>query len=150
MDISDIEDTYVYNIRQCYSNAGTLQTQFTIALSNLPWKPEFAILREVHSQSSLTTDGNIYTLQEQNISPVGMLCTFPLRASFSPQTVFALKKPFQNLQFQINQIDTASGGGVLPVSAIANSAFLSIQLEFVKMRPKVKAPGDSLTVRAPV
>jgi len=134
MNLADIEDIFNLNIKRCISNAGTLALAWTEPVNNIPFQPEFCIVRSITLNSDQNNTGEVYVVQSSLLNKP--LVAIQPNDSLAPQTTIAMKKFFQSIEFSVSEISTTNT--LITPAALAGTWFLSIDLDFIKLRKRTQ------------
>lgn len=137
MDLSNITNTKTITLTNCLVNNGTLTAVWRTNV-NLPFKPDFAIIRDVVFNTTQAADKTVYVVQSDlSADP---LFSFPGTASgFSKSigNIIKLGSMFNSISCQIMEIDTT--GKLIPTTVMGGGgvfAYISITIDLVQLKNK--------------
>ncbi len=151
IDINQIDDIYNLTVPVCLASTTVagLFLNWQTNITNMYFQPDICVVRQImYNTSNAVASSNIYVIgSDLNGGFIGTFAEMftPANASqyaviAQPQTTIRIKKPVENIKFQIYQISNDGLNRIIPVTGITSSqnAFLTLSLDFIKLKDSNK------------
>ena len=135
MNLSEIEFCRSVVIPANIVTGGTLKSTWNFSINNLGFIPDYAILTSVHSVTAVPTEYQ-FVITCNDFYPNPFVVTGCDDVSYNVQTVIPLKKGIQQLNFQIQEVQTDNSIGSVDITHVSTPWYVSMTFDFIKLRNK--------------
>ena len=136
LNLQDVEDIFNVLVYTKMSDNGVVNSPFYFNINNIPFSPQFMIIRNVITNIDNGNDTNMYVLTN-SITKLPILPFNGISGIYCPQVSIALKQAVQQVAFEIYMIDTPvfpSTESSLITATLAGDNYLTMSIDFVRMK----------------